>query len=490
MAELNVNQNRRVRRIRHRGRSSQVLIYLGKQLRFFINQSDWIMLPLAAIIAALVSMVIHEDFFHNMEGNLMGAFALTCVAIWNGCFNSIQAVCRERAIIKREHRSGMHISSYVAAHMIYQLGLCIIQSGVSVYVMLLAGVQFPSQGFLTPLMMLDIFISMLLISYAADMMSLLISSLSHTTTGAMTVMPFVLIFQLIFSGGIIPLPGWSKPLSDFTISNYGIKAIAAQSGYNEKPMVTAWNTIEGLRNYEVGGTFTYGNVLDLLESPGLEKYRDTVVVKSYTVGDAAEAFDTADQVFHLREQEIAQPVRIRDVLDFIVNSNMANGVRDLAIIPDAEGSGGLTVGTLLQLLLSDEDSSDLLDGRIGSTITLDQVFSILHLDEKIEEAKDQVLNEPMTLSQVLDFIRNNESLQAKRDQTFTIKFTVGDVIDLLGEEDVKALVQQVTADAAYKPEYESTPENVQKNWIILGGFALLFALLSVIVLEMIDKDKR
>ena len=51
-----------------------------------------------------------------MEGNLKGAFALTCVAIWNGCFNSIQSVCRERPIIKREHRSGMHISSYAVSY--------------------------------------------------------------------------------------------------------------------------------------------------------------------------------------------------------------------------------------------------------------------------------------------------------------------------------------------------------------------------------------
>ena len=88
---------------------------------------------MAAIIAALVSMVIRKDFFLTMEGNLKGAFALTCVAIWNGCFNSIQSVCRERPIIKREHRSGMHISSYVASHMIYQFALCLAQTGLSVY---------------------------------------------------------------------------------------------------------------------------------------------------------------------------------------------------------------------------------------------------------------------------------------------------------------------------------------------------------------------
>ena len=108
MSEKNKTGRSRLRRIRHTGRLDQVFIYLGKQLRFFINQSDWKVLPMAAIIAGLVGMVIRRRFFVNMEGSLIGAFALTCVALWNGCFNSIQSVCRERPIVKREHRSGMH----------------------------------------------------------------------------------------------------------------------------------------------------------------------------------------------------------------------------------------------------------------------------------------------------------------------------------------------------------------------------------------------
>ena len=141
MAETTEINTTRVRRIRHRGRLSQISIYLGKQMRFFVNENGWKVIPMAAIIAGLVAMVIQKRFFVDMEGSLIGGFALSCVAIWNGCFNSIQVVCRERAIIKREHRSGMHISSYMAAHMLYQLGICLIQTGVTIYVMKLVGVR-------------------------------------------------------------------------------------------------------------------------------------------------------------------------------------------------------------------------------------------------------------------------------------------------------------------------------------------------------------
>ena len=54
MSEASAAGKKRFRRIRHRGRVSQILIYLGKQLRFFINESDWKVLPMAAVIAALV----------------------------------------------------------------------------------------------------------------------------------------------------------------------------------------------------------------------------------------------------------------------------------------------------------------------------------------------------------------------------------------------------------------------------------------------------
>ena len=235
MSETSVNRQERT--FRHRDRISQIPIYLGKQFRFFINESDWKVLPMAAVIAILVAVVVRTRLFASMEGCLISSFALACVALWNGCFNSIQAISRERAIVKREHRSGMHITAYVASHMIYQFVLCLAQTVISLFVLKQFGVPFPEEGILLRKgWELEFGITMLLISYAADMMSLFISSIARTTTAAMTVMPFVLIFQLVFSGGIIPIPAAIQPLSNLTISNYGIKAVTSQCGYNELPM--------------------------------------------------------------------------------------------------------------------------------------------------------------------------------------------------------------------------------------------------------------
>ena len=391
------------REYRHRGRGSQVPIYLGKQLRFFINESDWKVLPMAAVIAALVGLVIRRKMFLNMEGTLIGAFALTCVAIWNGCFNSIQAVCRERAIIKREHRSGMHISSYMLAHMIYQFLLCVLQTAVSIYVIILMDVKFPERGFMTPWMFVDIGISMLLISYASDMLSLLISSFSKTTTAAMTVMPFVLIFQLVFSGGIIPLPQWIEPVSNFTISTYGLQAIASQSGYNELPMDTVWSTVNSMRNSVIEETVTIGQLLDALDSEPVARYRGETIIPAVTAGEAAEYLN-------------------------------------------------------------------------------------INLPETTDPA--EILNEPVTLGEIIDLLESDETAQLNRDQSFTLKATVGELISLLGEDHVREFVQNKTAEAAYKADYEQSVGNIAVNWFMLLVHTMVYAMIATLLLEFIDKDKR
>ena len=454
--------SRRTRRIRHRGRSSQVFIYLGKQLRFFINESDWKVLPMAAIIAALVGMVIRRRFFINMEGSVIGSFALTCVAIWNGCFNSIQAVCRERPIIKREHRSGMHITSYVAAHMIYQFLLCLAQTGLTMYVLILMGVKIPAKGFMTPMMVIDIGITMLLITYASDMMSLFLSSISHTTTGAMTIMPFVLIFQLIFSGGIIPLPAWSQALSNFTISNYGIQAIAAQSGYNELPMVTAWNTLDGMRDNVVGGEVTLGQIMGVLDSKAVQDRRDLVLIDSTWLEETVpqESGETAEQ------------------------PATENAVVETAEQPATENATGETT------------EQPVTENAVVETVEQPATENAAGETEKPQEASAVVPTEVgapepiLTVGQVVDVLKDLPLLQENRDRVFTLKMKISDVFDIFGEEKVKELVQRKTAEASFKPEYVKSRINIVRNWIVLGGFALFFALISVIALEFIDKDKR
>ena len=431
MAEM--NSNTFDFKVRHRGRISQIGIYFVKFLRMFIHEGDWKVLPMAALIAGLVSIVVAADFFKTSEGTLIGTLAFSCICIWNGCFNSIQVVCRERDVLKREHRSGMHISAYVIAHMLYQCLLCILQIIVTMIVLKLLGVNFPGKGLFTPWMIVDFGFTMFLITYAADMMSLFISSLCHSTTTAMTIMPFVLIFQLIFSGGLIPLPKIARPITMLTISCPGMNAMSALADANNLPHSTVDKTIRDLKGNEIRATITLGQVLDVLGS------KDN------------------SSVAKLRAVPVGENATLGELVDAIENDESFAGIRNTQIVEDC------TVGDLVTAL----DKTGMLD-----------------------EYRDTQISSAKTLGEVIDAFAAEEDVQKNRDESFTIETSLGDVLDIIGEDNVKEFLAQSTAKSSYKPAYDCTVSNILRNWGHILIFVFVFALASVIVLEFIDKDKR
>ena len=363
--------DKKIKRLAHRGRLAQFPIYLGKLLRSFVYQSDWKVLPMSAVIAALISMVIRKNFCLEMQGTLKGAFSLTCACIWNGCFNSIQSICRERDIVKREHRSGLHISSYVLSHMVYQALLCLAQTLITLYVLNIMGVTLPKEGLVTAISTADFGITLFLITFASDMLSLLVSALVHSSTAAMTVMPFLLIFQMIFSGGMFSLPGWAKDITPYTIGNPGMTAIASLADYNEQPMNLGWKTINHIQDDPIEGDVTFGQMMKLF-----------VGMSEGASGEDPDLKELTDRLSDLAETE---------------------GFKDLS----------------------------------------------LHYD-----------------------------------------FTLRSIIDVFGQDHVKTGVDAVMAATSYKAAYVRSEDTVAEAWARMAVFAMLYALIAMIALEFIDKDKR
>lgn len=282
--------NKEIKDIKHKGRIYQTGIYLGKFFRMLIFQNDWKVMPIAALIAGLVALVMKNSLFTTMEGTLLGSFAIACICVWNGFFNSIQNVCRERAIVKREHRSGLHISSYITAHTIYQAFMCLMQTIITLFVLAKMGVNFPQEpkGLVTGNIMLDLGITIFLTTFAADMMSLLVSSFVRNTTTAMTVMPFLLIFQLVFSSGFFALPDSITFLTDYTITKWGLTATCAQGQYNDLPMTALWKSMKKMRN----GSITAGQLKTfMLSSPDFSEDPEMVILLNSIPDDKEIQFD-------------------------------------------------------------------------------------------------------------------------------------------------------------------------------------------------------
>ena len=108
----------------------------------------------------------------------------------------------------------------------------------------------------------------------------------------------------------------------------------------------------------------------------------------------------------------------------------------------------------------------------------------------MEKYKDVQVGGVTTVGEAIDWLSANEDVQAQRDRSFTLKTTVGKLMDMVGEDKVKTFLEEKAAAASYKADYENTQENIIDYWLHLAAFIFGFALLAMITLEFIDKDKR
>lgn len=208
----------------------QIRIYLGKHFRMFWRQNNWSTFIIAAIISIAVSYVQSTNMFKYNLQTWEGITVLISASIWIGIFNSVQLICRERDTLKHEHRTGLHISSYFVSHVIFQIGICFVEA----LILLIISNQFleyPTKALFINAK-LEFFITYFFTMIAADVLGLMLSSMVKTPDLAMTLMPFILIFELIFSGAFFTVNGPIGKLSTITICEYSMTAACISTDYN------------------------------------------------------------------------------------------------------------------------------------------------------------------------------------------------------------------------------------------------------------------
>ena len=230
-------------------RTGQIRVYLGKCFRLFVNEKQWKNFVSSFIIIVIICMVTSKDMFRTYADTRNGCFAVVSACIWIGLFNSIQSICRERAIIKREHRTGLHISSYILAHVIYEVVLCAGESLIVTLVMLIKNhSHLPDSGLIFS-MAIDIYITLFFVTLGSDLIAMLVSCIVKNENTAMTVMPFVLIIQLVMSGTIFELSGITELISYITVSRWGLNGICSIACTNSiVDLQAAWANADGVDN--------------------------------------------------------------------------------------------------------------------------------------------------------------------------------------------------------------------------------------------------
>ena len=64
------------------------------------------------------------------------------------------------------------------------------------------------------------------------------------------------------------------------------------------------------------------------------------------------------------------------------------------------------------------------------------------------------------------------------------------IIDLVGWEKTRAVLQDTMGENSFVQEYVQSRTNIASCWVTLLFYTLIYAALTTITLEFIDKDKR
>ncbi len=231
------------KRFRHISVFREFLLFTRQGIMEIIGAPKPIIIGMLFPIMGILCLVFvaGENMFVHYDGTKSGDFLLVSAAIWGGLFNSVQIVVKERANIKRDMVSGgMRTGAYVASRAFIQLVLCALQSLILVmsyrFVEIKYDAPLPESGIIFENIMVELYISILLLMYAADALGLMISCFVRKPDLANAAAPYILIVQLIFSGVLFALEGTTKKISFFMLSRWGMESIGSSCDLNGLPL--------------------------------------------------------------------------------------------------------------------------------------------------------------------------------------------------------------------------------------------------------------
>ncbi len=132
-------------------------------------------------------------------------FIMAFATVLFGCINGAREIVKEAAIYQRERAVNLGILPYMFSKIVVLGVLCFFQSAVLTAVVQLG--EPLQQGIIFP-PLLETYITLTLTSLAGLMVGLTISAIAPNNDRAISLVPIILIPQVIFSGAIIPLKDW------------------------------------------------------------------------------------------------------------------------------------------------------------------------------------------------------------------------------------------------------------------------------------------
>lgn len=168
-------------------------------------------------------------------------FLLVTAALWLGLIDSCREIVKERAIIVRELAVGVRIDAQLIAKSVILFVVAALQCVLLVAVVaLLRPLHSPASAYL------EVTGLLILTSWAMVGLGLLISTVARSVDQATSVIPLLLIPQLLFGGALVALERMGtviKVVADLTVSRWAFAGAGSAIGMNdrltEEPKVAA-----------------------------------------------------------------------------------------------------------------------------------------------------------------------------------------------------------------------------------------------------------
>ena len=190
------------------------------------EKAQYIFIGFPLIISMCVGLTLRGKMFEDYSDTRSRLFAMVCVAIWIGLFNSVLEICKERYSIKMDLNSGFNAFELFTSRFLVQGAVCLFQA-IIIFIVCSLFVEFPSEGAIMSPSVFEYILSIFLIIFSADVMGLFISSLCPSNDIANRSLPFILMVQFIFSGQLFELGDTLEKVSKFTISKWGMDLLGS-----------------------------------------------------------------------------------------------------------------------------------------------------------------------------------------------------------------------------------------------------------------------
>lgn len=214
----------RTRLLSGRSLCKEAVTLAARYARTFIRdrRTVAILLGQAPVMAVLIALLYPRNVLRIPDlqptRSAQFIFLLVTAALWLGLINACREIVKERSIILREFAVGVRLDAYLLAKSSLLFALATVQCLVLVGVAtLIQPLHAPTSTYLSVAALL------ILTSFASVGIGLVVSTLARSVDQATSLIPLLLIPQLLFGGVLVPVARMAPPvraLADLMISRW------------------------------------------------------------------------------------------------------------------------------------------------------------------------------------------------------------------------------------------------------------------------------